>query len=231
MFVLAQDTFARGAYRGGTTCGSTARLRSPRFPSNESRARGCAWRTRKRTSLLVAPCLVNLDAEQGRALVKGLVDAVVGLALVADRGFERPQQADGPAVLASGQIEAPGARSPVKMSMSSVATPSSSSARTVAVTSSSRVEQTGHPVDEREQMAARVGIAIGSGHGLPFDRCRPWPLYTNSQPATNRFLRSDLELPVSRLTDGGGACRSPAIARRSPMAVTSPCPRIVLSIL
>ena len=30
------------------------------------------------------------------------------------------------------------------------------------------VEQTGDPVDQHEQMAARVGIAIGSGHSLPF---------------------------------------------------------------
>ena len=87
--------------------------------------------------LLVALLLVNLDAQQGRSLVKGVVDAVVGLAFVSDRGFERPQQADGPAVLASEQIEAPGALLTREESMSSDATPSSSSARTVAVTSSS----------------------------------------------------------------------------------------------
>ena len=64
----------------------------------------------ERMSLLVGFSLaVNLDAQQGRAPVKGLVDAVVGLALVSDHGFERPQQADGPAVLATEQIEAPGA--------------------------------------------------------------------------------------------------------------------------
>ena len=30
------------------------------------------------------------------------------------------------------------------------------------------VEQTGDPVDQHEQMAARIGIAIGSSHRLPF---------------------------------------------------------------
>src|SRR5258708_38893190 len=123
----------------------------------------------ERMSLFVALSLVNLDAQQGRSLVKGLVDTVVSLALASRRGFARPQQADGPAVLASGQIEAPGTlltREDVDVV----------GRDTVLLERPHRcvdlvlaVEQPGHPVDEREQMAARVGIGIDSGHSLPLN--------------------------------------------------------------
>ena len=45
----------------------------------------------ERTRLLVALSFVHLDAQQGRSLAKGLVDALIGLALVSHRRFERPQ--------------------------------------------------------------------------------------------------------------------------------------------
>ncbi len=118
----------------------------------------------ERMSLLVALSLVvNLDGQQGRSLVKGLVDAVVGLALVSHHGFEHPHQAEGPAVLASGQIQASGA-------LLTCEDVDVVSCDTVLLERPHRCldlvlagQQAGHPVDEREQMAARVGIRIDSG--------------------------------------------------------------------
>ena len=111
--------------------------------------------------------LVNLDTQQGRSLAKGLVDAVVGPALVSHRGFERPQQADDPAVLASGQIEAPGALLTHEdvdvVGRDTVLLERAHGCLDVLLA----VEQASHPVDEREQVPARVGVGIDAGHRFP----------------------------------------------------------------
>ena len=123
----------------------------------------------ERTSLLAA-LFVNLDAQQGGSLAKGRVDAVVGLALVSHSSFERPKQADDPAVLAPAQIEAPSTwfthedvdivgRDTVLLER-----PDRSLDVVLAV------EQASHPVDQREQVPARVGVGIDAGHGSPFAR-------------------------------------------------------------
>src|SRR5258708_19870677 len=61
----------------------------------------------ERMSLFVALSLVNLDAQQGRSLVKGLVDPVVGIALASNHGFARPPQSLGPPSLAPAQSKTP----------------------------------------------------------------------------------------------------------------------------
>ena len=107
--------------------------------------------------------LVYLDAQQGRSLAKSLVDPAVDLALVSHRGFERPQQSEGPAVLAAGQIEAPGTlltREDVDVVGRDTALLEGPHRCRDLVFA---LDHAGHPVDEREQMAARVGIAIEFG--------------------------------------------------------------------
>ena len=121
----------------------------------------------ERVRLLVALFLVHLDAHQGRSPVKGVVDAMVGLAFAAHGVFEGPEQTEGPAVLASEQIEALGAlltREDVDVV----------GRDTVGLERPHRgvdlllaVEQAGHAVDEREQVAACVRIGIQSGHRSP----------------------------------------------------------------
>ena len=134
----------------------------------------------ERASLFVAPGLVNLDAEQRPSMVKGFVDAMVGFTFVSDRGFERPQQADGASVLASGQIQTPGAQFARKdvdvVGLDTVRLECPHRCGDIRLA----VHQAGHPVDEREQMKARVRIAVDSGHGRP--------LYTNSQPQHTDFF-------------------------------------------
>src|SRR5437868_6863311 len=142
-----------------------ARLQHPTCPSNGSRARVPSGRGPPEPFLRAFAG--ELDAQQGRSLAKRLLDAVVGLALVSYRGFERPQQTERPAVLASGEIEAPGAlltREDVDVvgrDTLRLERPHRCGDLLLAV------EEARHPVDEREQMPPRVGIAVDSGHRLP----------------------------------------------------------------
>ena len=145
----------------------------------------------KRASLLVdLAVVVNPDGQQGRSLAKCLVDAAVGLALVSHRGFESSQQVNEPAVLASEQIEAMGALltheevDVVGRDTGLLEHPHRGLGFVLAV------EQTGHVVDEREQVTAPVRVMIDSGHSLQqlngaFTRGFPFSvsaLYTNSHP-------------------------------------------------
>jgi len=120
-----------------------------------------------RPVLLVALALVNPDAQQRRSPAKGVVDALLDLGLVADGGFERPQQATSPAVLASPQIEALGAllaREDVDVVGRDAGLLERSHGRLDLALG---VEERGDPPGEREQLAARVGIEVDSGHGSP----------------------------------------------------------------
>ena len=139
----------------------------------------------ERTSLLVALSLVNLDAQQGRSAAKGLVDAVIGLALVPYGGFEPSQQTDDPAVLAAEQIEAPSALLTHEdvdvVRRDTLLLERAPHGRGLGLA----VEQAGHPVGEREQVAARVRIKIDSGHGLPQMRREFTPIFgVRSSPKT-----------------------------------------------
>ena len=178
-----------------------------------------------RASLLFA-FLVHFDADKGRALVQLLVNSMVGFTLVSHRGLERPQQADGPAVLASGQIEALGPQftredvDVVGRDTHLFERPDRGDDLGFAV------EQTGDPVDQHEQMAACIGIAIGSGHRLPFGGSAGVIPGISRRQADHRgpyIGNSRASTSIS--------FRSPAIFHRSPMAVTCLSRRIVLSIL
>jgi hypothetical protein len=129
----------------------------------------------ERASLLVdlAVVNVNLDAQKRRSHAEGLVDTTFGPDLVSHRGFEPSKQVDEPAVLATGQIETPGAL----LTHEDVDVVGRD---TVLLERLHRghgfvlgVEQTRHPVEECEQMAARVRITIDSGHSLPPLKTRP----------------------------------------------------------
>src|SRR6266511_4150509 len=97
MFVLTQNLFC-GERTEGARRGARHVFKGPGSPVMDLMSVE-RLEDPERTTLFVALSVVNLHAQQGRSLPKGLVDAEVGPALVSHRGFARPQQADDPAVL------------------------------------------------------------------------------------------------------------------------------------
>ena len=129
------------------------------------------------------------------------------------------QQMDGPAVLASGQVEALRAL----LTGEDVDVAGRNAVRLERLDRRHDrllvVEQGGHPVDEREEMPPRVGIAVESGHGLP--PCKP---ASQSRPGAENVVRQS-KCPFGHLRRSSGVPRIPLVKTDLGLYTTSHPPR------